>query len=216
MDELTKHPLALTVLIFLLSMSFVQTAAIAQIDWASGLSTTLKYIFGGEIPDWMTNPYNVVSWVLLPFIAVAALMYGIMSEIQIFRTPGGKTAQKIIAIVAGLLGSWVSFYSMRVILAAASLWGTLAFGVLLVVGIFFWLRGGLNSQSYNATGAPMFKNDQLYKELHELRGAIRRGDDILAIGRISPAERKRIESQQEQMVKRLKEIEALLDKQGMG
>jgi len=80
-------------------------------------------------------------YVFLPFVCAYAVIYGILTELRIFR----RTSRLVNVIIAGcmcfsLLPSGILTYIVTLFYAAGAFFGLIAFGVLFFIGTFLWAR----------------------------------------------------------------------------
>jgi len=161
------------------------------------------------IPDeWMTYG-GFMQYIIFPFIAVFVVMYGILSEIRIFHEVKVKA---VLALVMAFVGGYYALSSMRWFLVVNSTWGTIGFGILMVIGILLWImRGlkenvaGISKPYYALTGKHLtesmkrsVKISQLEKQLEFTRAA--------AIKETDPAIK-------QQLLQRLDQIQKDMDKE---
>lgn len=80
--------------LFFAALMIVPTAVSANIfetDYALGAASI---IFGPDIPDYMlyysgtndVSPYAVLQWLIFPFLALFVIIFGVLTEIKIFRS----------------------------------------------------------------------------------------------------------------------------------
>jgi hypothetical protein len=158
-----------------------------------------EFFFGSGVPDEWLKWNGVMQFVLFPLIALFAVFYGIMEEIRIFRTAGGKNAQIVIGIVMAFVGGKLALGTMRGFLVANAWLGTVLFGILLFVGILAWgltgiisgARGGWGDIRRSWREAGRIDNDleRVGRRINELRQMRRAGplstDDENELRRLS-------------------------------
>lgn len=93
------------------------------------------FIFGSEVDGIWVTPNGMVQYLLLPFFAIALVMYGVLSEIPLGgNVPWFNTAMAlIIALVVSSSG--ITVRAMRGYLTIAGNMAIAFFGFILVVGI---------------------------------------------------------------------------------
>jgi hypothetical protein len=106
-------------------------------DFAFGSTyyNIFHFIFGSEVDGMWVTPNGMVQYLLLPFFAIALVMYGVMSEIPLGgNVPWFNTAMAlIIALVVSSSGMTVR--AMRGYLTIAGNMAIAFFGLILVLGI---------------------------------------------------------------------------------
>jgi len=127
------------------------------------------FIFGSEVDGEWVTPNGMVQYLLLPFFAIALVMYGVLSEIPLGgNVPWFNTAMAlIIALVVSSSG--VTVRAMRGYLTIAGNMAIAFFGFILVLGIA--LRG---LKTIGGMGVPMgaFKKVAQDAELRQKTYAI--------------------------------------------
>ena len=139
----------------------------------------ITFIFGPGMPkEWYTWQ-KIMQIVIFPFIALIAVFYAIMEELHIFRTEGGKNAQKVIGIVMAFLAGKALLSTMRGFLIVNAWIATIMFGLMLLLGTFFWgLRGfahhGIGGARRTWDEIKMLQKDiyGVNKELSEIQEAM--------------------------------------------
>jgi hypothetical protein len=103
----------------------------------------IKIIFGPDVPEEWQEPYKFMQYLVFPFIALWVVLFGILSEIRIFRRREGINAiiAFLIAMIAGPTGGLVWLVRNSLIVLGA--WGFLVFAALLGVGITLWAASRL-------------------------------------------------------------------------
>lgn len=144
--------LILTALVF----SFLPQAIFAQIgpNVPFDLKSMLSFVLGNSnIPsDWLLLP-NVVYFVVFPFIAIVAVIYGILSEIRIFRSANVKGV--LAFVMAGMSLPTGAMITTVYYLYTFGAWvAVVTFGVLFVFGTLLWGYG---------------RGSQLKNELYDLQ-----------------------------------------------
>jgi len=123
------------VLLFTASLASAQLESPSADDVIRGVVT---FIFGEEFPEYAVTTNGFLQFVVFPFVALFAVMYGIMTEIKIFKN---TTVKMVISLTMSLVaGSWV-LNQMRWFLMANATLGTWAFGLLMIFGIGLWFLG---------------------------------------------------------------------------
>ncbi len=145
---------SLAILFVVPSVVFAKTNwwPIVETGWSGGgeYEGLLSFFFGPNIPDFILEGgiYTILQWLIFPFIALWAIMYGIMNEINIFRNSPNMhiLLSFLIAAISGPTGGLV--YLVRVVFVSIGWWGFLVFGALMFVGIFIWGRGKMYDYGY--------------------------------------------------------------------
>jgi hypothetical protein len=176
----------LALLAFILYSILLSSAALAQFDWLTtgyqgNIKSMVNVALGGKVPDeWLSLP-NFFYFVVFPFIAAWAVIYGVMEEIQIFRR--ARTSHKVVSFVmaAMLLPSgWLLVVVNYLYLVDAWL-ALVAFGVLFFVGIFFWAGGTVMGWQVENRQTSMINS--MSRELQNYESQIRKLTDDIRNGR---------------------------------
>jgi cell fate (sporulation/competence/biofilm development) regulator YmcA (YheA/YmcA/DUF963 family) len=120
-------------------------AVLAQSDFDEAFERGVKgifiFIFGDDFPEhWMTFG-GFMQFIILPFVALLAVMYGILSELNIFRN--SQSTRIVLAVTFAAGGGYFALSSMKgwmILNSTLAVWG---FGLVLGVGIVFWAWGDL-------------------------------------------------------------------------
>jgi hypothetical protein len=149
-------------------MSIPSTMAQVQVPSANDIiKNIVTIIFGSDVPaDWLTTT-GFMQNIFFPFIALFAVMYGLLTELHIFK--GQRTTKLVIAIVMSFVSGWWTLSSMRWILAGNAFIATWAFGGVLFLGILFWAGSGLSEGWFGLTGKRLFKGELEKRERMEKR-----------------------------------------------
>lgn len=127
----------------LLLLNFVSATTLAQTGpWVPfDLKGTISFILGNpNVPsDWLVLP-NLVYYIIFPFIAIVSVLYGIFSEIRIFKSTNVKFILAFVmagmSLPTGLMISTVYFlYTLGTWIAV------IAFGFLFIFGTILWAIG---------------------------------------------------------------------------
>jgi len=135
--------------LFIFSILFflqISTTVLAQVGSLTGfdLPKTIGFIVGDpniqqNHPEWLTIP-NVVYYLIFPFIAIVAVIYGILTEIRIFRSANVKFT--LAFVMAGMSLPTGAMITTVYVLYTAGAWvAVVAFGCLFLLGTFFWAIG---------------------------------------------------------------------------
>ncbi len=98
-----------------------------------------KLVFGPDLTEEYLKTESVLQYLFFPFLAVVMIMYGILSDLRIFRRGSGINAALaiIIAIIASSTGGLLTLVRWMIGIAGGTL-GTFMFGLLLLGGIILW------------------------------------------------------------------------------
>jgi hypothetical protein len=157
------------IVVLLISILLIPNLVLAQDEGIWIIREILQGLFGPDIPDWVMTYRGFVQYVVFPFIALFAVMYGILSEIRIFRTSGGHKAQIIIALMTAFLGGWWALSTLRYWLIVNAWLGTFFFGLLFFIGIIMWFYGRIGEHYYTITGRQMTEGLRIRNRLAQLR-----------------------------------------------
>lgn len=164
---------AIVLLLLLLSVSLLYpNIAAAQVDINQQydvLRLFIQMLWGSDFPSEAYTLRGFLQFVIFPFIGLFAIMYGILSEIKVFRTPGGRKAQILIALMSSFLGGWYAIGATKYLLQANAILGTVAFGVLFFIGILVWAYGRFISMTYEHTGRWLDNHLKKEAQMEKLR-----------------------------------------------
>jgi hypothetical protein len=131
------------------------TAALAQTEldylgeWWNPQALA-KYVFPGMDEEWLRVP-EVFYYVIFPFFTAFVVIYGILKELNIFRTWDWKLHSAISFCFAFLLlPSGILTYIVNIFYAFGAFVGLMGFGVLFIVGTLFWVLGRGRGLYYEA------------------------------------------------------------------
>jgi hypothetical protein len=197
------------VVVLLIFLTFyvclVQPAAAQfEINAEEIMKIVLGFIFGDYPEGWLkTNTFMQI--VIFPFIALFAVMYGIMTEIGILRK--AKTAKLVFALMFSFGAGWPALVAMKGFMIVNSFFATSAFGILLFIGIIFWGFGHFRGSYYLATGKEISKGFGRRKNLVELRDELRRIDLASATPGISKQQLDYLEKRAQEIRGKIAELE---------
>jgi len=121
----------------LLIIFLILIPAISLAQMFPGEIDPFKIVFGPNIPQEWYQPYLILQFLIFPFLLIVLVIYGIFSEIRIFRRASiNGIIALLIAFVASYSGYLVIFVHWTSTIAGA--FGYTAFIVLLFVGIGVW------------------------------------------------------------------------------
>jgi len=113
-------------------------------DWFSD-EGIWKFLFSPNVPDeFLESNYTKFQFLILPFLAVWAIVYGIIDELPLFnRNKNLKVLLAfIIAAIAGPTGGLVwTVHTLFVLYGQLAVWG---FIIILFVGTIVWQLSGLH------------------------------------------------------------------------
>jgi len=133
-----------SILAVVVSLNLILPAVYAQFNFGNSQSLRpwVEFIVGNnQFPnEWLVFP-NIIYYLILPFVAIVAVVYGIISDLRIFRYT--KWVRGVIAVaMAGmtlpsgwLIQAVLYLYSFNAAFAA------LAFGVVFFIGVILWAAG---------------------------------------------------------------------------
>lgn len=105
---------------------------------AAGASLTDNVLTTLQIPeDWTTSLADIVTLIIAPFLAVTAIIYGLLTEMRIFRRAiGAWKINLIISICAVITSMYLGWFRAAVtfLLALVGVWGTTVFFGLFFIG----------------------------------------------------------------------------------
>jgi hypothetical protein len=130
-------------LVFFLS-SFVASNVLAQYPWAVTWDpqALAQFLFPGMNSEWLRIP-DVLYYVILPFIASFAVVYGLLRELRIFRMNVPNKVNIILAFCMTfmLLPSGILTWVITILYAGSAFIGIVAFGILFIAGVILWFYG---------------------------------------------------------------------------
>jgi len=132
---------------FLLLSSNIVSAQIGNLG-GFDLQNTAKLILGYDVnPKDLAFP-NFIYFIVFPFIAIVTVLYGVMTEIRIFRSTTVKTILSItmagMTLPTGIMLTTVYYlYSIGAWVAVAG------FGVVFILGTILWGVGRVGGLAYN-------------------------------------------------------------------
>lgn len=126
-----------------------------------------QFLFPGLPPEWLRVP-QVFWYVILPFIAVFTVIYGLFRELRIFRhAPNKVNIVLAFSMSMLLLPSGVLTYIVVNLYAFSAAFAAIVFGVVFMVGVVLWgiasSWGWWNEVSAARTQGKIINN--MYKEL---------------------------------------------------
>jgi len=163
-----------SVLFVFLTVFFLQISAtvLAQVGSFSGfdLAKTIGFVVGDPNiqqthPEWLQFP-NVIYYLIFPFIAIVTVLYGVFSEIRIFRSSAVKGTLAV--VIAGMSLPTGAMITTVYYLYTAGAWISIVmFGILFIVGAALWGAGRLVGLGMNMSDINK-EIGALNKELAEL------------------------------------------------
>lgn len=129
-----------------------------------------QLVFGEKIDGGWVVPTNMVQYLFLPFFAIWLVMYGIFEEMTFFRrvTWFGPGMALVTALIVSSSGVLVRM--MRGYLMIAGGMGIAFFGVILLLGLFFWFIGRVVRFPGLDVGGAVAE----FREVGEVENALRR------------------------------------------
>lgn len=133
--------------------------------------------FLGVPSDWLGIP-KVIYYVIVPFIVAVTVTYGILTELNIFRSYKAGRINIILSIAMSflLLPSGVLNLIVTYFYAANVFIGLIGFGFLFLIGTIMWIYGRTRlinyEQRYKADIAGNLRNRM--KDLHEKERELRK------------------------------------------
>lgn len=135
----------LTILTVLFSLPCLAIAAngFEAPDISAGLMTVVEIFFGPEAKAYTTDPVSILQFLIFPFIALWAVLYGILTTLKIFRYQNrlNSLLSFLIAVIACPTGGLV--WIVRTVFVYMGGWGFVAFAILFFVGVGAWLLSGV-------------------------------------------------------------------------
>jgi hypothetical protein len=142
--QLRKIVIPFLAFLLFASPAFAQFASnFPQFPFGTWYSVDALATFLGVPSDWLAIP-KVIYFVIVPFIVAITVTYGILTELNIFRTSLAKNKINIILSISLaflLLPSGTLAYIVNYFYAAGEAIGLIAFGALFIVGTLLWAVG---------------------------------------------------------------------------
>ena len=156
-----KIKILITVLVFLILFSGPAFAQYSTQDWAT---PTIRIFFGPDVPAEYLTSNNFFQMLILPWLAIWFVMWGILEELRIFRRKTSLNAviAFLISFMAGATGGMLGV--VRWMYGWAGVYGALAFGALMFVGISLWFAVRLSSWTGWWKGSLTSAKDYIAKE----------------------------------------------------
>ncbi len=135
----------LTILTVLFSLPCLAIAAndFEAPDISAGLITVVEVFFGPGAEAYTANPVQILQFLIFPFIALWAVLFGILINLRIFRYQNwlNSLLSFLIAVIAGPTGGLV--WLVRTVFVLMGGWGFIAFAALFFIGVGAWLLSGV-------------------------------------------------------------------------
>jgi len=165
-----KFRLVPTLLAAVLSLNLLLPAVSAQFNFndARSLRPWVELVVGNnQFPDsWLIFP-NVVYYLILPFIAIVAVVYGIISDLRIFRHSRWTRSVISVAMAGMTLPSGALIQAVYNMYSFNAAFAAIAFGVVFFIGVFIWGIG-------TTTGS-------IFRTVNEVTVARAQGDETRAL-----------------------------------
>jgi len=118
------------------------TAVRAQTDVGPSaedvMMAVVVFIFGEDFPSYWLTYSGFAQYVVFPFIAVFLVLYGILSELRIFKQTSIKVSLSLMMALVG--GLWL-LNIMRAFLVVNGFLGVIGFALLMFIGIILMVLG---------------------------------------------------------------------------
>lgn len=166
------------VALILVALLVLPSIVLAQSPWGDAVDfdavDLIKIFFGPNIPDEFTESgYNILQWLIFPFLALWVIIFGIMSEIRIFRR-GQNTRivlSFLIAVIAAPTGGLV--WMVKTLFA---LYGGFAF--VIFIGLMFLGTALWGVATWGLWGGPGLSGKSWKDAGKRMKGSIRRQEKI--------------------------------------
>jgi hypothetical protein len=138
----SENRLLLLLVPFALAFLLHATAVRAQVD--AGLSAedvmraVFVFVFGEDFPSYWLTYAGFAQYIVFPFVAVFLVLYGILSELRIFKQTNVKVSLSLMMALVG--GLWL-LNIMRVFLIVNGFLGVIGFALLMFIGIILMVLG---------------------------------------------------------------------------
>lgn len=173
-------------LYFFITSSTVFAQDFLQYLYSDNIRTMIRIIIPGVRDEWLSIP-NFFYFVIFPFVAAWAVVYGIMEEIQIFRR--AKLSHKIVSFVmaAMLLPTGWLLVIVNYFYAFNAWVALMAFGVVFLLGTLMWGYGtfvGIRSDQWDQGRYKSLQRDvrneivDATNKIYKLQEEIRRGKNL--------------------------------------
>ena len=118
------------------------TAVCAQVGTGPSaediMRATVVFVFGEDFPSYWLTYAGFAQYIVFPFIAVFLVLYGILTELRIFKQTSVKVSLSLIMALVG--GLWL-LSTMRVFLIVNGFFGVIGFALLMFIGIILMALG---------------------------------------------------------------------------
>jgi hypothetical protein len=142
----------------------------------TNLRPWVEFIVGRtDWPDEFMLWPNIVYYLILPFMAIVAVVYGIMTDLRIFTNQYVKIVLSV-AMTGMTLPSGILITAVMTLYSIGASFAAIAFGVVFIVGVIFWAAGRFMFFGYGIKGQAEYgkQNAKLLKGIDQELGHIRR------------------------------------------
>lgn len=162
--------LLISILLSSVPVALAQSGADEMME--NALKGLFIFLFGDNYPEEWLTVSGLMQFIILPFVALLAVMYGILTELNIFRR--SQTARTVIAVTFAGAGGVIALRSMKGWMIANTTLAVWGFGIMLFLGIAFWATGGILKSWFDVkgvydTGAKKFVEDMKKREKQDKR-----------------------------------------------
>ena len=167
-----------------------------NVNYFGDVQGLANLIMGGPVDSNLLRLPNIFYFIIFPFISVVTIIYGIMSDIRIFRSQNIRIVLSLMMAAislpsGGLLTLVVLFFTFGAWLAVG------AFGVLFIIGIGLWF--------YGRTGEMKHRYYDMLNEINRLKNESGQLDLLYSQGKIK---RPQYMKKKEDLILRYKDLEA--------
>ena len=138
----TENRLLLLLAPFALAFLLHATAVRAQVGAGPSAEDVMRavfvFVFGEDFPSYWLTYAGFAQYIVFPFIAVFIVLYGILTELRIFKQTSIKVSLSLIMALVG--GLWL-LNTMRVFLVVNGFFGVIGFALLMLIGIILTAMG---------------------------------------------------------------------------
>lgn len=115
----------------------------------------MEFVFGPDLNEREYQWNRVMQLVIFPLIAMFAVIYGIFSELNLFRSASAHNIKVVLSIAIGFGGGIMALRTMKTFIMVNSLLASLGFGIVLLIGIVFWAWSEGGHRLWKLTGWEM-------------------------------------------------------------
>jgi len=161
----------IAIALVLIGLFIVPNIGLAQNGWADPIidaklgEGAAKLLFGPEIPaEYYADWYSALQYLIFPFVSLWAIIFGILSQIRIFRRKEWIhiLLSFTIAAMSGPTGGLI--WLVRYVFVAYGWYGFLIFAVLLGAGTWLW-GGAMFWEEFGFKKGPKAAREKMHRKI---------------------------------------------------